>query len=967
MAIFDYKNKFSLNNLFLLCTLFIIPIIVAHFSFTNIINENYYADLQKIKDKLELQSIKIEKISQPKYQINDFIKNLIKNNKLMDYTPEQIKNFIERLDAKYPEAFRWRFGNGNGEAIRINSKAVLPGEKTWNVITRNLITNINALSNPNDVFANFKKDKELDEALPNMQVMMGGNNKLEHLTEALDNAIDFDWQGKKCYAVWSADAIEYKDGFPTKTKGGALLLVFPDKLSPTIWMTRMIKQRKTGTEKLEYPVIILNISDNYSEYADKDLPQSTEFSMSLIDAYKNRSTKFFIHKEYLGICSGADINTDYRLISLADISLLLKVKNKHTLTLYIVTSVLLIITVFLCIFANKNKKVSISLRKRIAAIFIIAIIMPVVSLISIGSAFTRHEETRLKDSAYTRMRQGIEALNLRYKDTPRVVEKEIYGILQEMLGKPPYNKDTIIKVMNKAIEERLISNFFLTDKKGKITDSSWNDIDKVMRRMIELTCEKSLPTENRVDDRANGVQMYVDEELEEFFKTIKYNMDFSRPTHLRYFAYIDRHLYMMSIHVKIENDVCALVLQLPERHLERLFAQNEFKANRLTKTSLDLHGENILELSFFSSLYGEQSFPEESPVWTSLKADLTRAASLASEEKGEIVIDNETFMYLIKPLASMKEKSLIPCYLTSARHIQQRTTDITILFVSLSLAAILGTFLLSLSLTSSLLEPIKTIDVAAQLVGEGDLNVIVPETGEDELGHLSKTFNKMLKGLREHQKMQAYVSDSVKEAIQEGDKETEELRNGKNIEATILFADIRNFTSITEKNEPGDVFELLNEFLGGVEPIIRMNHGRVDKYIGDAVMAVFHKSVPEHHALSAVKTAVMMMKFVEKLNFERKEAGLFPIAIGVGISTGTVLLGDVGSADRKDLTVIGDEVNLASRLESASKQGKHSKIIFSGSTYQFIQDKVEVELMPFNEIRGKEQAVSIYELVKFNG
>ena len=70
----------------------------------------------------------------------------------------------------------------------------------------------------------------------------------------------------------------------------------------------------------------------------------------------------------------------------------------------------------------------------------------------------------------------------------------------------------------------------------------------------------------------------------------------------------------------------------------------------------------------------------------------------------------------------------------------------------------------------------------------------------------------------------------------------EELKNCKDIEATILFADIRNLTSITEKNSPDTVFELLNEFLGGVEPIIRMNHGRVDKYIGDAVMAVFHKS-----------------------------------------------------------------------------------------------------------------------------
>ncbi|HPW59345.1 MAG TPA: adenylate/guanylate cyclase domain-containing protein, partial [Candidatus Rifleibacterium sp.] len=285
-----------------------------------------------------------------------------------------------------------------------------------------------------------------------------------------------------------------------------------------------------------------------------------------------------------------------------------------------------------------------------------------------------------------------------------------------------------------------------------------------------------------------------------------------------------------------------------------------------------------------------------------------------------------------------------------------------IVVVGLAFAAILGAGILSLVLASSLLVPISRIDAAAQQVGKGNLNVILSDMGTDELGRLSQTMNDMVRGLREREKMQAYVSDSVLEAIQ--DDADSNIHAGKHIEATILFSDIRNFTGLTEENSPDKIFALLNEFLGGVEPIIRSNNGRVDKFIGDAVMAVFHQTSPEHHSLSAIKAAVQMKKFVKKLNQNRTSLGLFNINIGIGISTGTVLLGDVGSSRRKDLTVIGDEVNLASRLESASKKGRHSKIIFSGATHSLVADLVEAEEMPFTEIRGKQQAVKIFELIR---
>ena len=418
----------------------------------------------------------------------------------------------------------------------------------------------------------------------------------------------------------------------------------------------------------------------------------------------------------------------------------------------------------------------------------------------------------------------------------------------------------------------------------------------------------------------------------------------------------------MSIRVFINGKLHPLFVYVKDELIEKNFAAKEFATNNIAAQQLP--GSVIIpELSFYSTKSNSESFPPKSPVWERLRTILNRSFNLKIEEIGTVDIDGERFLYLTKPLGSMSTQSYIPCLLTSIKPIELRIRDVGILLFALSAFAVLGSISLSFILSSSLLIPIKKIDLAAQKIGRGNLNVVLPEESKDELGRLSMTFNEMVKGLRERAKMRAYVSDSVLEAVK--DDSDQSVHAGKHLEATILFSDIRDFTGISEANTPDKIFEVLNEYLGGAEPIIRINRGRVDKFIGDAVMAIFHQTSPEHHALSAIKAAVGIKYFVSLMNKDRKERGLFPIEIGIGISTGHVLLGDVGSRHRKDLTVIGDEVNLASRLETASKQGHYSKIIFSGQTFKFIEDYVEAEKMPFEEIRGKKNAVQIYEFIKF--
>jgi adenylate cyclase len=168
------------------------------------------------------------------------------------------------------------------------------------------------------------------------------------------------------------------------------------------------------------------------------------------------------------------------------------------------------------------------------------------------------------------------------------------------------------------------------------------------------------------------------------------------------------------------------------------------------------------------------------------------------------------------------------------------------------------------------------------------------------------------------------------------------------------------------------MFAMLNAFLGGAERELRAYGGQVDKFIGDAVMAVFREPGPDQ-ALHAVQAALAIKRFLVGFNADRvaaaglgaagSGAGGFPIEIGVGISTGRVMQGNIGSERRKDLTVIGDEVNLAARLETASKGGRHSGIILSERTYGLVRHAVDAVEMPVRTVKGKEQVVRMFELV----
>jgi class 3 adenylate cyclase/FixJ family two-component response regulator len=187
-----------------------------------------------------------------------------------------------------------------------------------------------------------------------------------------------------------------------------------------------------------------------------------------------------------------------------------------------------------------------------------------------------------------------------------------------------------------------------------------------------------------------------------------------------------------------------------------------------------------------------------------------------------------------------------------------------------------------------------------------------------------------------------------------------DIRLGDQIqkEMSVLFADIRSFTSLSETMTPLDNFKFINAYLSRMEPAIIENHGFIDKYIGDAIMALF-----SGYADNAVKAGIAMLNIIAEYNQYRTQAGYTPIHIGIGINTGSLMLGIVGGENRMDGTVISDAVNLAARIEELTKEYGASLLI-SHQTFLQLQEPDAHAIRPIArvKVKGKSEKVSVYEV-----
>jgi adenylate cyclase len=242
--------------------------------------------------------------------------------------------------------------------------------------------------------------------------------------------------------------------------------------------------------------------------------------------------------------------------------------------------------------------------------------------------------------------------------------------------------------------------------------------------------------------------------------------------------------------------------------------------------------------------------------------------------------------------------------------------------------------------------------------------ISVVRTG-DELEELGEGFNVMVAGLEERDRLRTtfgkYMTDAVVSHLLEGKVEL----GGDMLPVTILFSDIRGFTSISEHLDAQSLVALLNEYFTDMVDIVMDEGGVVDKYIGDAIMVVFGAPVPKSDdATRAVRAAVRMREALVRLNERLVARGTPIIRTGIGIHSGEVVAGNIGSERRMEYTVIGDAVNVASRLEGVTKE-LGADIVVSDATRQLVGDAVPMRYLDSINVKGRDQAIAVYAVDDF--
>jgi class 3 adenylate cyclase len=285
--------------------------------------------------------------------------------------------------------------------------------------------------------------------------------------------------------------------------------------------------------------------------------------------------------------------------------------------------------------------------------------------------------------------------------------------------------------------------------------------------------------------------------------------------------------------------------------------------------------------------------------------------------------------------------------------------------VSLAAGALLfAALVVALSISRRITRPLQRLRLAADALSAGDTSAVVPVATRDEVGELTRAFNKMSQSLHQKDRIERafrrYVSDHVLQEVM-NDPSSIQLK-GERREVTVMFIDIRQFTRITSRLGPERLVAFLNEAFELITARLLEQGATVDKYVGDGILAYTGAPIPsDDHASRAVAAAIAIQRSVDERNLatESNDESFVRLEIGIGIHTGTVVVGNIGSERKMDFTAIGEPVNAASRLQELAAPGQ---ILITGDVSAHLSGGVHTRYIGPYELKGLDTSFEVYEV-----
>jgi adenylate cyclase len=275
-----------------------------------------------------------------------------------------------------------------------------------------------------------------------------------------------------------------------------------------------------------------------------------------------------------------------------------------------------------------------------------------------------------------------------------------------------------------------------------------------------------------------------------------------------------------------------------------------------------------------------------------------------------------------------------------------------------------GAIWLTFLVSSNLTQPLESMTAALKRIREGHFNTRVTVVSNDELGYVGDAINEMAAGLKEREFIKEtfgkYVSSEVRDEV----LSRRIPLDGEFKDVTVVFADLRDYTPLVEKTTPRKVVRIINCYFEEMEKAIRAHGGLVVQFIGDEIEAVFGAPIAlADHATCAVLAAMQMHAGLEKVNRDLALEGHQPLQHGIGVHSGQVVAANIGSPSRMSYALVGDTVNVASRLQGLNKQ-YGTRIIISAETFNRLSRRIPTQLLPDTQLKGKAEPMQLFAVVQ---